>query len=318
MFNISKQDSTAIKGLLTVLIIIGHNHIVAPQNSLLMTYLYTFHVTCFFILPWLYNNKKEFNFKNISDIFIRNIIPYIFFFLFSITIFMVLRNKHPNISGIVIAFITGSQKLLKENTGFLFLWFLPTFCSFSILKLATDNYRWIKYLTIILSLLTFFMPWEETEWLKNNLPLGIFVTIRLFIYGTITTFLLRWREWTKYIGAVCFVYLSVLYLTSGINRYEILFMPLAGFLFILSLLPIIRMKWLKIIGKYSLPIYLTHVYIYNAIELITPHRIQGGIMSLILTIIISYITSLTFFKIEVIRKSVFPRNVKEWQEVLKA
>ena len=143
-YYISKDNSAAIKGILTILIIIGHNHIVAPQTSPLMAYLYTFHVVCFFILPWLYDNKKELTTKTIGNIIYRNWIPYIIFFVFSLGVFTVLEGKHPDMSGLLSAFIIGSQKLLKQNVGVLFLWFLPTFCTFSILKTTSDNNKWIK------------------------------------------------------------------------------------------------------------------------------------------------------------------------------
>lgn len=314
MFNISKQDSAAIKGFLTILIVIGHNHIVAPPNSPLMSYLYTFHVVCFFILPWLYDNKKELTTKTIGNIIYRNWIPYIIFFVFSLGVFTVLEGKHPDMSGLFSAFIIGSQKLLKENVGVLFLWFLPTFCTFSILKMASDNNKRIKYFFITLSLMTFFLSWVEAEWMKNHLPFGVFTATNFFAYGILTASLLKWRKWTKYIGAAVFIVLSYLYFHNHI-RYGIMLMPITGFMFILSILPILKMKWLRAIGNYSLPIYLTHVFIYNALELVIPHTKIWGLISLILTIGIAFLISVTIYRMERIRKLIFPRNFNEWKRV---
>ena len=225
MYNLSKQDSSSIKGLLTILIIIGHNHIIAPQSSPLMAYLYTFHVVCFFILPCLYGNRKELTINNIGNIIYRNWIPYMIFFAFSFGVFTLLEGKHPNAAGVFSAFITGSQKLLKENVGFFFLWFLPTFCTFSILKLGADNRKWILWLLTVLSIMTFWVPWREAEWIKNNLPFGVFVAVRYFIYGVITAGLLRWRRWTKYIGAAAFLVFSFLYwrgIMHDLSKYSAL------------------------------------------------------------------------------------------------
>lgn len=313
-YYISKDDSSTIKGLLTILIIIGHNHIMAPKTSPLMAYLYTFHVVCFFILPWLYDNKKELTTKTIGNIIYRNWIPYIIFFVFSLGVFTVLEGKHPDMSGLFSAFIIGSQKLLKQNVGVLFLWFLPTFCTFSILKTTSDNNKWIKYLFIILSLMTFFLSWVEAEWMRNHLPFGIFTATKFFVYGILTTSLLQWREWTKYIGAATFIVLSYLYFHNHIG-YGIMLMPITGFMFILSILPILKMKWLRAIGNYSLPIYLTHVFIYNALELVIPHTKIWGLISLILTIGIAYLVSVTIYKMERVRKLIFPRNFNEWKGV---
>lgn len=317
MFNLSKQDSSSIKGFLTILIIIGHNHIVAPQSSPLMAYLYTFHVVCFFILPWLYDNRKELTINNIGNTIYRNWIPYMIFFAFSLGVFTLLEGKHPNALGVVSAFVTGSQKLLKENAGFFFLWFLPTFCTFSILKLGADNRKWMLWLLMVLSIMTFWVPWREAEWMKNNLPFGIYVALRYFVYGVIVSSMLKWREWTKYIGAVAFVGLSYLYWTGNINLYGIVMMPIAGFMFIISILPLLRMKWFRAIGDYSLPIYLTHVYIYNTLELVVPNTMVWGVLALIITVIIAYIVSVIIYKIDFIRKLVFPRSFKERKGLLK-
>lgn len=312
--NISKQDSASIKGLLTILIVIGHNHIVAPQNSLLMSYLYTFHVICFFILPWLYNNKKELTTKNIGDIIYRNWIPYIIFFIFSFVVFSFLEGKHPELWNILFAFITGSQKLLKENVGVLFLWFLPTFCTFSLLKIISDNKKWVRISLIVLSLITFCLSWLQAEWMRNHLVFGIFTAVQYFVYGILVKRLIHWKEWTKYIGTVVFIILSYLYWNKHIG-YGIMLMPITGFMLILTILPILRMKWLRAIGNYSLPIYLTHVYIYNALELIIPKTMVWGLLALILTIAIAYFLSIIIYKIELIRKLIFPRTFNEWKGI---
>lgn len=314
-YSISKPDSSSIKGFLTILIIIGHNHIIAPQSSPLMAYLYTFHVACFFILPWMYNNKKELTIKNIGNIIYRNWIPYMIFFVFSLGVLILLEGKYPNVGRAVSAFVTGSQKLLKENTGFFFLWFLPTFCTFSIMKLAAHNRKSMLWLLTLLSIMTFCVSWREAEWMKNNLPFGIYVALRYFVYGAIAFLMLRWREWTKYVGAAAFVVLSYLYWAGNINRYGIVMMPIIGFMFIISVLPLLRMKWLRAIGEYSLPIYLTHVYIYNTLELVIPNRIFWGILALIMTVIIAYILSIIIYKINFIRILVFPRSFKEWKSI---
>ncbi len=314
MLSLSKQDSASIKGFLTILIVIGHNHIVAPQNSPLMSYLYTFHVVCFFILPWLYNNKKELTPTNISNIISRNWIPYILFFIFSFVVFTLLEGKHPEVLNILSAFIIGSQKLLKENVGVLFLWFLPTFCTFSLLKIISDNKKWVRISLIVLSLITFCFSWIQAEWMRNHLPFGAFTAVQYFVYGILVKGLIHWKEWTKYIGAVIFIILSWLYWNKHIG-YGIMFMPITGFMLILTVLPILKMKWLRAIGKYSLPIYLTHVYIYNALELIIPTTVIWGLLALILTITIAYFLSIAIYKIEFIRKLIFPRTFNEWKGI---
>lgn len=308
MFYLTKQESILIKGILTILIVIGHNHILVPHQSDLMLYLYTFHVICFFILPWMYNNKKELTFNNIGNLIYRNWIPYIIFFIFSLLVFSFLEGKLPNIRGSILAFVTGNQKLLKENVGFIFLWFLPTFCSFSILKLISDNNKLIMNILILVSIVIFLLPPYLTQYVSNiYLPFGVFYAIKYFLYGFIVAKLLKWRVWTKYIGAIVFIISSYLYWTDNINRFIILFMPICAFMFILSIIPILKMKWLSKVGNYSLPIYTTHVYIYNVFELLLPNSEPiFGFINLFITLILAYIISNYIYKIECIRKIIFP------------
>ena len=75
---ISINESTALKGLLIFLIVLGHNMIftyyVLPYNG--MAYLYSFHIQAFFILPFLYDSKIL-NVKRIKDYFFRLYWPFI-------------------------------------------------------------------------------------------------------------------------------------------------------------------------------------------------------------------------------------------------
>ena len=58
--SIDKKDSLAIKGLVILLIILGHNKLISCEHlPFLFGYLYTFHVGVFFILPTFYDIKKR-------------------------------------------------------------------------------------------------------------------------------------------------------------------------------------------------------------------------------------------------------------------
>lgn len=56
-YYINKEDSNVIKGFLMLLIILGHNHILAPTEGPLFHYLYSFHLVCFlFYLIFIIKN----------------------------------------------------------------------------------------------------------------------------------------------------------------------------------------------------------------------------------------------------------------------
>ena len=50
---IDRNQSETIKGILILLIVFGHNHVLCPNTEIggMMDYLYLFHIAGFFILP---------------------------------------------------------------------------------------------------------------------------------------------------------------------------------------------------------------------------------------------------------------------------
>lgn len=57
---VSIDESNSIKGLLISLVVLGHNTIfssIVPES--IYYFLYSFHVACFFILPFFYDLKGE-------------------------------------------------------------------------------------------------------------------------------------------------------------------------------------------------------------------------------------------------------------------
>lgn len=67
---IPQAQSNIIKAISILLIILGHNHILAPQdkNTLLFNFLYSFHVSIFFILPFFYNKTTKLNKKILAQL----------------------------------------------------------------------------------------------------------------------------------------------------------------------------------------------------------------------------------------------------------
>ena len=133
---ISINESTALKGLLIFLIVLGHNMIftycVLPYNG--MAYLYSFHIQAFFILPFLYDSKIL-NVKRIKDYFFRLYWPFI---IISIILYIcrIIYNKpvEYNIVELIQMWFTGNPQLIKQLCGIQILWFMPVMCSLCIIK----------------------------------------------------------------------------------------------------------------------------------------------------------------------------------------
>ena len=56
---IDRNQSETIKGILILLIVFGHNHVLCPNTEIggMMDYLYLFHIAGFFILPFFYKTN---------------------------------------------------------------------------------------------------------------------------------------------------------------------------------------------------------------------------------------------------------------------
>ena len=55
---IDRDTSSVIKGVLIILIVMGHNKVLCSTDNKGADYLYLFHVICFFILPFFYDTKN--------------------------------------------------------------------------------------------------------------------------------------------------------------------------------------------------------------------------------------------------------------------
>ena len=134
------EESSAIKGTLILLIILGHNHILAPIEGRLFNYLYDFHVYGFFILPFLYNKKIDIKRITLLDGFIKLWGPYIFFFLLCYFVYQLeIAKDRLEITEIIYGIFNASQRTIKSVTGFAFIWFLPAYYSMTIWMMILNN-----------------------------------------------------------------------------------------------------------------------------------------------------------------------------------
>ena len=112
---IGREESTALKAILILIVILGHNKYLMGVNDMLsFRFLYSFHVYAFFLLPFLYNHHHQpfavFVRKNIK----RFGVPYMVVFaaLFAMSGPAVFEN---DVWTIVKAFLRGS---FREIFGF--------------------------------------------------------------------------------------------------------------------------------------------------------------------------------------------------------
>ncbi|WP_418213331.1 acyltransferase family protein [Bacteroides difficilis] len=311
---LNKNRSNAIKGLLIIIIVLGHNHILAPGTTVhgMRDYLYQFHVQAFFILPFFYQKKFEVSWKHICDVLVRNWVPY-FWVCLLCYVTLSFTNHHFNFSwGYVMAFINGTQSPLKHYFGFVFPWFLPTYCSLYILFLLASKYRWFYWVLLVLSLFTWTMTWADYYVLKTTIPFGIGLALGFFAYGVITFHLNKYSYTIKYVGLLIFIFLTVGYWVDMSIPYTEHMFPISFFLSVLCIAPCLNCKWLCLLGENSLGIYMFHVFFVNLYCLIFPENLVNGLISFVVSLIISLVITLIINRYDITKHLCFPRS---WRDI---
>ena len=312
---ISQTQSVIMKSIVMLLIILGHNHILVPQDgsSPLFRLLYGFHVSIFFILPFFYDRKDLLTIENIGKVFIRNGVPYFLFFIFCYTVYhFVLINNGFNLSEFLGGFVSAPGYNAKSTTGFTFLWFLPVFLLMSLYKLIGNKYKILMVLFFIIGFI--FSVNEEAYYFMRHSSFYLLKATFYYAIGLSAYFLSKYVKYMNCIGTIVFIALIILY-WIGYYQISTFYFSLAGFFSLYELTSKIdfsKIPFLSLIGKYSLPIYLTHVFIYNVLERILPHTLLWGILIYFMTIGLSLLISIVIYKIEIIRKVLFPKSWEEW------
>ena len=318
---LDRNQSTWLKGLLILLIILGHNSILmgnlpGMRTTVLYDFLYCFHVSAFFFITSLYNwpnLSKEY----IKKIFLRLYKPYtIMFVLVFLANLLFIKKVDTNWGGVIISYLSGSDFLIKKSIGMSFVWFLPTMFSF-LLILGSCRNESLKYLRFLLLALSIgllvlsscgFFKYEDSKWSIS----GSWVALRTFAI----CFFNRWvfekfgerklYQYIVYSGAI--IVTTVFFFMYG--QYRILdrsltYVLVPSFMFQFLAVLVYQKKHysgaLLYLGRHSLQIYLFHQLIYNAILiglnalLITPNMMIG-VLTYISTLVMTIIFDILFRK----------------------
>lgn len=313
MLLLDKEQSENIKGILIALIVFGHNHVLCPntESGGIMEYLYTFHVASFFILPFFYQSKKDVSVERICKTIVRNWVPYFWSCLSCWIVYSLYKHNFEFDWGHVLAFFQGTQTPIQQYFGFVFPWFLPTYCTFSLLLLFAQRYNWVLIVISLLGLGTFFMSWRDFYQFKNVLPFGLGLALNYFASGVMAFYLNRYKSWVKYGGAFVFVVLSVCWWLHWPVGILMSFMPTMFFLSLLLLVPYVNIRLLRMLGRYSLGIYLIHMFLVNITYLYFPHTMLWGWITFLMILFISFGVTIVVYKLEVLRKILFPVSWKD-------
>lgn len=278
---LSYSESNFIKGLLIVLVVIGHNSYMMnlfDKSNIIKDYLYSFHVDSFFYLSCMYNIKPLCRGVIIKN-FNRLLRPYIFLFLLFLLINYLCFDFLPPFCKIAIGFISGSASALSEIHMFQFIWFLPSMFAFLILRNLFFYDVKFGFLIIFFSsliLLYLLFGFHRYFFIDNYLLFGLYGAMSNFTVSILLRYLIEKYYlcvYFKYVVIFLFILFTVLYFVFLPKLYwyylnVYLIIPIFAFsaIFSISKSNVVCSKFgllLINLGKISFSIYLLHQIIFN-------------------------------------------------------
>lgn len=347
---LSRVHSTWIKGLLTILIILGHD--VVFTESLkeygVMSYLYLFHIQGFFLLPFLYGIKGD---RNARDLFVRFYWP--FFWLVSLALLirgLLTEFNDLSFGSLFRLYLICDASSIREVCGIQVFWFLP---SMMMTMMLMDQYykssTLFRSLILIMSLTLMACDiysntsYQNRELLSflNKMPLGssyalvmlgLGVTFRYIFARVVNNNAYGMALIISFIGfIICSVcYLKEVALTISISDLNVTYsiLRLVTPLFFMTGCVCAIQKWRTInkksailkLGHRSLYVYLISPFVGYLVLYIS--KISGifnwpfGLLMCPVITIVAYFLSLCVTpKVQTI---IFPRNYKDLISTLKS
>lgn len=311
---VSRRSSAIIKGLLILLIVLGHNGILmgkAPglTKNAFNDYLYSFHVYLFLILPFFYNIPQS-SIGRIKKDFLKLYKPYtIIFVLLLITNVFLLKSTFEPVATI-FTYISGDMTMLKDNVGASFPWFLPTMFSLLVLRniFLGGNKKVLLAAAVALSAIMFIIVRVAMIYglyRLSYLICGSSVAIAYFSLAVASRYIYEKFSTHRYFGAIsigAFIVATIAFFTDAIvnvylsNIMQWVVLPVSGMYTIMIFADNLResklSRCLEWLGNESLAIYMVHVFIYNVLLIIVMKLgfaldFYSGCVTLLLTIVIT-------------------------------
>lgn len=326
--SISREQSSALKGLLIFLVVFGHNRFfdsTFPKGC--FEWLYCFHVAGFFILPWFYDTHV-FSWARVAKHAKRLLWPYSYMFVFLFILNYCFTRIARLDFGLIDTYLTGDFYTLRDYTGFQYLWFLPAMFSMVVLK---DVYYSVnkksRQVLYFLGFVSFLIVWIFLY--KSPYPAVINHTIAKFslfsimmglamlFLGISTRGLIERYSLPKYISiAIMAVSLAAMMIAARTAARDVvwwicrLVCPVVGFSLLLSIGALYNIQFFRKLGGVSLSVYLIH----QPLNFVVCSFLQRNNMPQLISFIISFsvVLSISFFvsrliaRIDPINRVLFP------------
>ncbi len=299
---VGRQESIWIKGFLTLLIILGHDVVftVPLRGYGVMSWLYTFHIQGFFILPFLYGISTEaYSVVRLKDTAVRFYWPYFLLTtVFAVGLGAATGFRNFTFERLLHLYVFCDGATIREMCGVQIFWFLPSMMSTMLLKeLYYRNKVCVRIFLLVLSVVYIacdiyanvsyasFPAWNS---IVANIPLGGGNAIQMLLLGVllrrIYSLIDRHQCYMPafVLSLICFgicsfVYAKYVALTIGTCGHNAIYVmlqnvtPLVFMPMLVSAVNIIKIRESGIISKIggrSLHIYLVSPFIGYVIAFI--------------------------------------------------
>ena len=170
----------AVKGVLILFIVLGHDAAAARLFPWLPRLLYGFHVIGFLLLPFLLPSRGGAGRSRpeprlLADRAVRYLAPYVAFVLVATVLYTLMFAREVPLTLVgwrtFIGLVTGSAEWLKAACGFALFWFLPTLWAQTVLR-----YGWQvagEHKTLLLLIIVVHGSVGAWPGLAEVLPLGL-------------------------------------------------------------------------------------------------------------------------------------------------
>lgn len=344
-----RQEVDAFKGLLILLIILGHNYFFGDYLPRWFSGLYNFHVASFLLLPFIFPLNRV-DAGHFRDRLIRALAPQGAFLLIALSAYFVLYvDKNAVAIGdwlgsVVIALVVQNEGVLNAAAGFRHFWFLPAMVTLLCLLYLYDRgsagtRRLILAGAVVWHIGLGLAPPEFTRLVPWGMPIVGF----LLLPGLVVRFLYHWVRWRSALDWLLVLAWGFLFFYSVDNR---LLMGLAGdisppsllqpgrllfhdFFLILSFFALMRLavylsRFFSAIGRVSLQLFLLAPLLWQVFWMAGGSRASADtpvgkaalvIGSFVLVTALGYALSHWILRSR-LSGLLFPRSVDQWREAI--
>lgn len=291
-----RDESNAVKGLLILLIVLGHNKYLM-NDGYSFQFLYSFHVYSFYFLSFLYDYHKE-NWVQITRKNLRRLyVPYTFFFLILVLICLI-QGHNWDLTQTIVAFVTGTQFNLRGALQYGgFLWFIPTLFSLLMIKTCYYSYPRLR-LPLILGSAVAWIAYAFLFFVKAQIyaPCSCFLGYAMLLPALLSRLMVTKVSLSNLCCAFLFLVIAILVIYPSAVSYKYwvcnrILCPVIIFSLLVKMRSAYcRKLWIQEYGRYSFQIYLIHVFLYNGAYSIIAHYnlpIGGHTFGLVLFLVVS-------------------------------